>query len=141
MYAKLDLNLQPVKSTYHLGPKTYSINIATLRVVKNLFKRAINIFVCMFFLEIYLHTYTRFLAKYLHHMSLQLRTTKYFFQRNEISKELSNQSKCGYLQLDFLLSTNYLLYFKQIHFLSWDISLNLAPIQNNNLSKEKLEKL
>ena len=141
MYAKLDLNLQPVKSTYHLGPKTYSINIATLTVVKNLFKRAINIFVCMFFLEIYLHTYTRFLAKYLHHMSLQLLLQNIFSKRIEISNELSNQSKCGYLQLDFLLSTNYLLYFKQIHFLSWDISLNLAPIQNNNLSKEKLEKL
>ena len=134
MYAKLDLNLQPVKSTYHLGPKTYSINIATLRVVKNLFKRAINIFVCMFFLEIYLHTYTRFLAKYLHHMSLQLLLQNIFSKRIEISNELSNQRKCGYLQLDFLLSTNYLLYFKQIHFLSWDISLNLAPIQNNNLS-------
>ena len=50
MHAKLNLNLQPVKCTYHLGPKTYYINIVVLGIVKNLFQRYITIFVYMFFL-------------------------------------------------------------------------------------------
>ena len=70
MHTKLDLNLQPVKSTHYLGPKTYWINIVTLGIVKNLFKHAINIFVSL----------DSSPGTYSHHMNLKICTAKYFFQ-------------------------------------------------------------
>ena len=65
MHAKLNLNLQPVKSTYHLGPKSYYINIVVLGIVKNLFKRYITIFILyVLSSNLFVTTYTKLLAKY-----------------------------------------------------------------------------
>ena len=115
-----------------------------LFVVKVFLKHNINIFIHIFFIQLFLSLLTLYWSekRFSHHSKLRLCTTKEFFliESIKICNDLNNENLYLCLQLNCLnqikCHKNHFLYLKLILLLAGDISLNPGPTQNDHL-KEK----
>ena len=114
-----------------------------LFVVKVFLKHNINIFIHIFFIQLFLSLLTLYWSekRFSHHSKLRLCTTKEFFliESIKICDDLKNENQYLCLQLNCLnqikCHKNHFLYLKLTLLLSGDISLNPGPTQNDHLKE------